>query len=122
MRRYWLVRVLAEVRIRPGMWLGSERVGDLDLYLAGYIRARVHLGEDDSDCAVLEAFASWLRLRVDQGRPSSLGWPGLIARIDPSTKNVWTFFNEFEAFLIEGGDELVPHREAWNAARLAAPR
>jgi hypothetical protein len=92
MRRYWLVRVLAEVRIRPGMWLGSERVGDLDLYLAGYIRARVHLGEDDSDCAVLEAFASWLRLRVDQGRPSSLGWPGLIARIDPSAKNVWTFF------------------------------
>ncbi len=110
----WLIQLLARIEARPGMYLGSEEVRDLCVYLAGYGTARQDLGLEASD-RVLSEFTNWLRGRVDAGVMTSLGWPGLIEKTDASRSNVRTFFKQFEAFLLDADASLAAERAAWTA-------
>jgi hypothetical protein len=90
------------------MYLGHENVRLLWQYLSGYEQARVDLGlspfgtgEPDH----LRGFSEWLRERHGHGR-STIGWYDVIGQIDPSDRNLGTFYREFEAYLRADGREL----------------
>ena len=103
----WLMPLLRTIAGRPGMFLGSEDVRALDVYLLGYQQARHDLGVPDllSDERVLwEHFNSWLVSRT--GGSASLRWPTLVERIDPSSRNLRTFFRLLEEFLATRGQSL----------------
>jgi hypothetical protein len=98
----WLVEFLRAMSRRPGAYLGSERVEALSLYLHAYTFARTDLGlpafgvgEED----ILPKFEIWLE--GHSGMHSTLGWKGLIERIDSSDQNIRTFIRLFDQFLRE---------------------
>lgn len=114
----WLLPFLAQIRQRPGMYLGHESARLLSHYLAGYCQARADLGlpvfgRDEPDH--LARFRDWLARRHDHGR-TTMGWCDMIEQLDPSDRNLGTFFREFEMYLGHQGIEL-----GAVAGRLPAP-
>lgn len=87
------------------MYLGHENVRLLWQYLSGYSQARVDLGlspfglgEPDH----LREFTAWLRERHGHVH-STIGWYDVIGLLDPSERNIRTFFIEFDAYLFANG-------------------
>lgn len=107
---HFLLRCLARVRTRPGMYLGDERVRTLGTFLAGYQNSMVDLG-DRSFGDVLTEFREWLSLEMKETR--SLGWTELIELEDASERNVYAFFERFEAFLKTRGQTLDAWKPTW---------
>ena len=109
----WLLPFLRMMSVRPGAYLGgSETVSTLELYLTAYSFARTDLGFPEfgmGEDALLKDFQDWLSKRLDL--TSTLGWAGLIARIDPSPRNVHSFIRYFDEFLRSTGigEGLGPH-------------
>lgn len=104
----WLLPFLRGIRPRPGMYLGHENVRLLWQYLSGYTQARVDLGlspfglgEPDH----LRGFTEWLRARHGHGL-STIGWYDLIGLLDPSERNLGTFFRELDVYLRANGLDL----------------
>lgn len=106
----WLLPILATIRIRPGAFLGDERVETLSTFLAAYEMGRCDVGFVGmalDDEAVLAAFEGWLVDRTkEHGEQGTAGWPSLVKRIDNSERSVVTFFALFEEFLQGRGDSL----------------
>lgn len=101
----WLLPFLAQIRPRPGMYLGHESARLLWHYLSGYAQARADLGlpiygrgEPDH----LTRFREWLAERHGYGG-TTMGWYDMIEDLDPSERNLKTFFREFEAYLRDAG-------------------
>jgi hypothetical protein len=105
----WLLPFLSVVRIRPGMFLGSESVRILDAYMTGYVQAREDLGAPpygENEGELLSEFDSWLAEKIKIGTISAgpgCAWPWYIEQIDTSSKNVHTFFKLFGEFLASRG-------------------
>lgn len=96
----WLVPFLSMIRARPGMYIGSESVDDLDKHIFGYTLARQELGFPafgSGEENLLKEFEAWLRLAVP-GRDAA-GWAGLIGVLDPSRQSMRTFLRLFDQFL-----------------------
>ncbi|MCB9601464.1 MAG: hypothetical protein H6720_14165, partial [Sandaracinus sp.] len=58
-----LMPFLRRICTRPGMFLGDERVGTLDVYLQAYGQAREDLGVAElveSEATLLDDFGRWL--------------------------------------------------------------
>lgn len=106
----WLLPILATIRIRPGAFLGDERVETLSTFLLAYEMGRCDVGfvgMAPEDKAVLAAFEGWLVDRTkEHGEQGTAGWPSLVKRIDNSERSVVTFFALFEEFLQGRGDSL----------------
>ena len=114
----WLLRLLAVVRTRPGMWIpGPETVENLETYLIGYRQARGDLGlppygEGEED--LLDRFERWLKRRLKTEK--ELGWSMYVTEIDDGPKNVVTFFRLFDEFLEENDLGLpAPEDAGWPA-------
>jgi hypothetical protein len=100
----WLVPFLRKIYLRPGAYLGSEDVHALALYIFAYSSAREDLGFAEFGAAekdVLSDFEKWLAMTANMS--DTRGWPGLIARIDPSVRSVHTFLRLFDEFLKASG-------------------
>jgi len=103
----WLSVLLAQIRPWPGAYLGNLNVRSLELYINAYSHARADLGlprfsERDAH-GLLEAFTGSLKKRL--ANTSNVGWADLIERLDPSDRNVLTFFREFDVFLADTGPD-----------------
>jgi hypothetical protein len=94
------------------MYLGATTVRALDVYLAGYLQARLDVGATGED-ELLGRFAEWLRARPGSGSRPSLGWVGLIEEEDPSDRNIEAFVRGFERFLKDAGDASTPLLRIW---------
>ena len=101
----WLLPFLRQIQPRPGMYIGHESTRLLWQYLMGYCQARLDLGisvfgvgEPDH----LTLFTAWLRRRHAHGR-TTMGCCDMIERLDPSDRNLPTFFKEFDDYLVESG-------------------
>lgn len=104
----WLLSFIRRMRVRPGMYLGSEEVRALDLYLTAYAQARLDLGLPEhgpGEERLLPCFQQWLEKRLKT--TDTRGWWGLIEQADPTGTNVRTFLALFDEFLLTevGGDE-----------------
>ncbi len=103
----WVVDVLRSLYGHPGMWLGAEDVRALDNYLAGCERGRRDCGRDE-DSSILFELRRWM---VSEGHvppeldKTSMGWVGFVEKLDPSPKNIYTFFRLFDEFLVSLGQE-----------------
>jgi hypothetical protein len=105
------LRCLAQVRVRPGMYLGDERVKTLAMFLCGYERALCDLGGSGMGAIVLTEFREWLSKELNESR--SLGWSELIELEDASARNIYTFFRRFEQFLETRGENLDTWTPSW---------
>lgn len=89
------------------MYLGRETVDALECYLLGYQQARADVGlprmavEDE---ALLTEFNLWLATKLSG--PEMAGWCHLVGEVDPSTRNVRTFFSFLDEFLRSRGSSL----------------
>lgn len=95
------------------MFLGSEKVEALSVYLLGYAQAREDLGTSSfvpGESALLLEFEQWLMTRFRIA--AQLGWAECIAEIDPSDRNVRTFFKLFVEFLASHDMRLPEPRRA----------
>jgi hypothetical protein len=106
----WVLRLLATIETRPGMYLGDERVGTLDTYLSGYCDALRDAGLYDGNPIPppLPLFYKWLTLRT--GSRKNLGWARMVEGVDASDRNVRTFFRlfaEFTAARAQDGDAAI---------------
>lgn len=100
----WLLPFLRQMSVRPGAYLGCERVQSLDLFLTAYMLARSDLGAPEygtGEERLLGNFAAWLEQRLDIS--DTRGWWGLIERYDPSDTNIRTFIKLFDEFLRTNG-------------------
>lgn len=96
----WLLAFLRRMSVRPGAYLGSERVEALELFINAYTQARTDLGVPEfgsGEERMLVDFTQWLEERL--GIHDTRGWWGLIARFDASDTNVRTFVHLFDEFL-----------------------
>jgi hypothetical protein len=114
----WLLRLLAVVKTRPGMWVpGPETVKNLETYLIGYRQAREDLGVPEhgrGEENLLTEFASWMVRKT--GSSKELNWAGYVAEADSGNKSVYSFFRFFDEFLSEKGMRLpAPEEAAWPA-------
>lgn len=106
--RAWLLPFLRGIRARPGMYLGHENARLLWQYLEGYVSARVDIGLSaygDDEIDHLRGFTEWLRQRYGYGR-STVAWHDVIEQLDPSPRNLATFFTEFGSYLQAIGIDL----------------
>jgi hypothetical protein len=120
----WLLSLLAVVRTRPAMWVpGPETVENLQSYLNGYRQARGDLGIPEygaGDETILDEFTSWLKQHI--GSDKTLNWADYVQEVDPGAKNVYTFFNLFEQFLISQGRRFpLPQGAGWPADEWGIP-
>lgn len=102
----WLIPFLKRVSARPGMFLASENVAALSLYLQAYGQARVDLGLPEfgrGEETLLADFTAWLMARSASRHDH--GWQELIHFANPDARNVQTFFSLFEEFLLARGDD-----------------
>ena len=53
----------------------------------------------------LQGFSEWLRERHGHGR-STIGWYDIIVQIDPTARNLGTFYREFAEYLRSVGIDL----------------
>lgn len=114
----WLLRLLAVVRTRPGMWVpGPETAANLQTYLIAYRQARADLGMPEygrGEEDLLERFEKWVGEHLKSSK--TMGWASYVQEADSSPKNVHTFFRLFEEFLAEIGMSLpLPEEAAWPA-------
>ncbi|MET7276569.1 hypothetical protein ABZS59_36275 [Streptomyces flaveolus] len=103
---------LEQIRLRPGMWLPSGQLRDLQLILIGY---RVALGVHSID----EPFAFWPEadftrwLREKHGISSSLGWAAEIeSRTTAETTPVDEFFRLLDGYRRDIARDTPPRTEA----------
>ena len=97
----WLLPLLREIQPRPGMYLGHENARLLEQFLLGYRIARVELGFSEFGLGEpdhLQGFTEWLRGRHGI-RGSTVPWYALIEQVDPTDRNLQTFFEEFVTYL-----------------------
>lgn len=111
----WLLPLLRRVRERPGSYLGYESVRELDVFLDGYTRARIDLGlpaygrgEED----LISAFNDWIKERYHQAG-SSMSWRNVIEMLDASSRNIYRFYDELDAFLSTRGINWVDVAGVW---------
>ena len=102
-----ILRCLARVRVRPGMYIGDERARTLERFLVGYECCLSDVFRPGDGPDVLTEFREWLSQEMNETR--SLGWYGLIELEDASDRNVYTFFKRFDEFLWTRGESL----DAW---------
>ncbi len=105
----WLLPMLAAIRTKPGIYIGAETIHALDLFTFGYEEARDDLGicgMSASDKEWLAKFGEWLALRAAEPELGSREWSHQIYWLDPSDKNIHTFFKLFEEFLQTKGQSL----------------
>ena len=91
---------LRKMSLRPVMYLYTETIFALEVYVSGYRRARVDLGFPPygrGEETLLADFSKWLeeKMKLHDTR----GWLGLIDRADPSPKSIHTFIRLFDEFL-----------------------
>jgi len=106
----WLLPMLASMRVRPGMYLGDERIESLSLYLSAYQTAREDaglVGMHPDDQAMLKSF----ELRLAEGMPEGgtvegIPWNVLVIMRDSGPRNIRTFFGLFEGHLQVLGQSL----------------
>lgn len=95
--------MLASMRVRPGMYLGDERMESLSLFLGAYEQGREDaglVGMHADDHALLRTFEAQLAEGMtDGGGVEGIPWNALVKMRDPGPKNVHTFFRLFEAHL-----------------------
>jgi hypothetical protein len=113
----WLLPFLKRIHVRPGMYLGDERVRTLATYIQGYTQAREDLGVPefgDGEGLVLREFEKWLSAKRNDTR--DVAWPSLIEAVDGTERNVQTFFRLFDEFLAGREDSLTAQTDAsWPA-------
>jgi hypothetical protein len=114
----WLLRFLAVVKTRPGMWVpGPETVSNLQTYLCGYRQARGDLGlpaHGEGEEELLDAFGQWMARRLKTQK--QLGWAEYVQEVDSGPRNIITFFELFEEFLSSVGKQLpAPQVAGWPA-------
>lgn len=124
-RDSWLLPLLSAVKVRPGAYMGDEKVATLATYLRGYVQAREDIGAlayGDAEKEVLSDFGSWLARRI--GSKGRAPWYAHIREVDDSDRSIRTFFALFEAFLAESGLKLLDPDDAmsrWPAHSWADP-
>ena len=99
----WLISSFRKIKTRPGAYLGTENVWALELFIAAYSQARTDLGFPQFGTGeenFLRDFGEWLEAKYELH--DTRGWPSLVEKIDPSTKNVQSFFALFDEFLASG--------------------
>lgn len=120
----WLLPILATIRIRPGSFLGDQRVETLSMFLIAYAMGRCDVssvGMASEDKTVLAAFEGWLVGRTkEHGEQGTAGWPSLVKRIDDSETSVRTFFALFEEFL-QGRGESLDNVQQWTSVGWQLP-
>lgn len=101
----WLMQILRRMEAHPGQYLGGEDVRTLRDFVGGYHVAMLDMGREASN-QVLIAFSQWLAL-TDEGRQAgatdNAPWWDVLPRLDPSPRNVRTFYRLFRRFLTETG-------------------
>ena len=105
----WLLPMLATFRRRPSLYLRAENMDALMRFIFGYKWARADLGlcqESASDKECLDQFGEWLNRRAADPENDTPWWMYQIYSLDPSEKNVHTFFKLFEEFLQTKGHSL----------------
>jgi len=101
--REWLLNELRRLERTPGMYLGADTVGALDLFLNGVMRGRLICGRSNDD-ETLQEFALWLREQpefADAPRPAAMGWLSLVESLDDGERNIRTFYSLFRRFLAQ---------------------
>jgi hypothetical protein len=115
----WLLPFLACIRKRPGMYLGREDVHTLDTFIFAYALSRRHSGLPPGT-TLLDEFRDWIR-HATGNADTSHDWCSCVAAVDPSPRNILTFFRYFDDFLAQRGLGMTEaHAERWSNQLLAA--
>lgn len=99
----WLIEFIEKIKVRPGMYLGDERLSTLRAYISGYCQAREDLGVvalDEFEVNVLNEFKYWLA--VKHGRRLNLDWSGYVEHCFSNNpeESVLEFFKLFDEFML----------------------
>jgi hypothetical protein len=110
--------LIAQVRLRPGMWVHQGSVQEPSTMLFGYSLAlEVHRVPEPFDFHPSRgAFARWLR--QTQGRPMNQGWASAIEENTQDHDALGLFFSLYDQYLATAS--AVPSRDG-NHVRRAAP-
>lgn len=101
----WLLHLLRRMDGHAGPYLGAEDVRTLHDFVSGYYVAMLDVGQPVSN-RILIAFSEWLAATDDGrevGATPHTPWSDVIPRLDPSPRNVTTFYRLFRRFLAETG-------------------
>lgn len=97
----WFLDLLRRIERAPGMFIGAEDVASLRAFESGYHLALRDAGREVS-IGILRDFSEWLAT-TEEGR--SVGatrngsWMDVVSALDPSPRNVRTFYPLFRRFL-----------------------
>ena len=90
-----LIRLLAEIRARPALYLGKESISLLAAFLDGFVHGKGGQGQFDSELFV--GFQSFVRSRF--GMSSSHRWNDVILFFETDeARGFWRFFELFDEY------------------------
>jgi hypothetical protein len=98
-----LIDLLAEIRRRPGMYIGAESITKLAAFLDGYHYAAYKLAGVSKDSLFTE-FKDWIRTRFKIS--TSQGWANIILFYsNDESSALGRFWDLLDEFLIEKGQK-----------------
>lgn len=100
-----LLKLIAEINQRPGMYLGEPSVSRLRAFLDGYCYAASQLTPEVLPPSLLTAFRDWVTNRYSVRE--SLGWDQVLCReAGDDKKAFYLFVSEWQAFLDSQASEM----------------
>lgn len=94
----YLYKLLAKIRKRPGMFLGTPSIIRLNMLLTGYSLARLELGlEETKEEQEFSQFQEWIEEKYQS--KSTEGWDTLILKNSDNEKDAFSqFFVLYDEF------------------------